>query len=232
MLVFQKLGNYGRLGNQMFQIASTAGIAIKNKTDYAFPAWNYSQYFKGEFPILPDLNFQTYTETSPYYEDIVLDNSINWNLEGYFQSWKYFDHCKELILDLFDFERKPVDAVAIHVRRGDYLNLQHTHPILEMEYYRSAMEHFLGEHFTVFSDDIQWCIDNLPKQNVEYSTNSTINPIEDFKHMSSHRGFIIANSSFSFWAAYLSQSKDVIAPKKYVAGEDRDDRIPPEWIKF
>lgn len=232
MIVFEKLGNYGRLGNQMFQIASTIGIAKKNNTDYAFPEWSVSKHFDGEFPIMPTTSFQTYKEPNPYYSDVILDSRYNWSLEGYFQSWKYFEHCKDLVLSTFHFDREPVDAIALHVRRGDYLNLQHVHPVLQMNYYKSAMEYFQGENFTVFSDDIEWCKDNLSQRNVTYSTTYNLSPIEDFKHMASHKGFITANSSFSWWAAYLSGSEEVIAPKHYVIGETKDDRLLSDWIKI
>jgi hypothetical protein len=232
MITFGKLGNFGRLGNQLFQIASTVGIAVKNGTDYAFPSWNYKEDFAGPFPLVPNEQFQTYQEISPYYTDIFLDASKHWSLEGYFQSWKYFDHCKELIHNLFYFEKTPIDGIAIHVRRGDYLNLRHIHPILEMDYYKTAMDYFHGEKFTVFSDDIEWCKENLNQRGVSYSTSNSLNPMEDFRYMSSHKGFIIANSSYSWWAAYLSGSRDIIAPSKYVIGENRDDRIPGEWKKI
>jgi hypothetical protein len=232
MITYLNLGNYGRLGNQLFQIASTIGIAVRNNTSYGFPMWRYTSQFDGNFPIAPALNFKTYKEDSPYYREINLDTNYDWNLDGYFQSWKYFDHCKDLILDTFRFNHSKIDRIAIHVRRGDYVQLQHVHPILKLDYYWSAMEYFKGEKFTVFSDDIQWCISNLPKKNVTYSTAFNLDPIEDFKQMSSHKGFIIANSSFSWWAAYLSESRNVVAPSRYVIGEDRDDRIPPEWTKI
>lgn len=232
MITYLNLGNYGRLGNQLFQIASTIGIAVKNNTDYGFPVWQYSKYFDGNFPIAYVRDFKTYKEKSPYYEEIRLDTQVNWNLEGYFQSWKYFDHCKDLILDTFSFSKSKINKIAIHVRRGDYLDLQHVHPVLKIDYYIAAMDHFKGEKFTIFSDDIQWCMKNLPRKNVSYSASFNQDPIEDFKQMASHKGVIMANSSYSWWAAYLSDTNNIIAPSRYVVGEDKDDRIPPEWVKL
>lgn len=233
MITYLNLGNYGRLGNQLFQIASTVGIAICNKTDYAFPEWKYISEFDGVLPLVPNIPFRTYREESPYYKDLVLDSKYDWNLEGYFQSWKYFEHCKDVILDIFRFPRTVINKVAIHVRRGDYVTSQHVHPLMKMDYYLKAMEYFKGERFTVFSDDVEWCMQHFPHKNVSFSyANNADNPINDFKVMSSHANFIIANSSFSWWAAYLSESKNVVAPSKYVIGETRDDRIPPEWTKI
>lgn len=232
MITYLQLGNYGRLGNQLFEIASTIGIAVRNNIDYGFPVWQYAKYFDGNLPPLKDTTFRTYREESPYYKDTILDTQYDWNLEGYFQSWKYFDHCKDLVLDTFRFGKSPTDKIAIHVRRGDYINLQHVHPVLKLDYYYQAMDYFKGEKFTIFSDDINWCLKNFPRKNVSYSTTYNLDPIEDFKEMASHKGLIIANSSYSWWAAYLSESKHVIAPTRYVFGEEKDDRIPPEWIKL
>lgn len=232
MITYINLGNYGRLGNQMFEIASTIGIAIRNNTSYGFPLWEYSKYFEGRLPRYYLESYRTYIERSPYYEDVILDTKFDWNLQGYFQSWKYFDHCRDLILDIFKFYPSPVNRIAIHVRRGDYVHLQNKHPLLKMEYYQKAMNYFNGEKFTVFSDDVEWCTKHFPRKNITFSTTSGENPIHDFFKMASHKGFIMANSSFSWWAAYLSGNNNVIAPSKYVIGEDRDDRIPPEWMKI
>ena len=231
MVTFEDLGKYGRLGNQLFQIASTIGIAIRNGMEFGFPEWEYDKHFSSRLPkINKNLFKRTYEEQSPYYQDIRLSNDTDWNLKGYFQSWKYFHHCQSSIHYYLEFKRPAYNGVAVHVRRGDYLGLQHIHPVLPLHYYTEAMQQFSGEHFTIFSDDIQWCKEYLKGWNISYYP--VEDDIHDFKAMSGFEKFIIANSSYSWWAAYLRRTDKVIAPKNYVVGETKDDRIPDWWRKI
>jgi hypothetical protein len=234
MITFSQLGIYGRLGNQLWQIASTIGIATKNVHDYVFPEWKYQRYFDNKLPT-GGLDYQaTYYEGSsnPYYRDIKLLPSVDYDLDGYFQSYKYFEHCKGTVLYyLNSFPRLKSDGVAVHVRRGDYVRLQKTHPLQTVGYYSDAMDAFSGEHFTIFSDDIAWCKENLKGYNVRYFVSSS-DDVVDFQCMAGFDKFIIANSSYSWWAAYLSGSNKVVAPKNWVVGETTDDRVPSEWIKI
>lgn len=246
MITFSQLGNYGRFGNQLFQIASTIGIATKNNQNYIFPEWKYNKYFNNKLPIGKLENTKHCTEISPYYSDIVLSNKYNWDLKGYFQSWKYFDHCKDLVKQYFTPNFKmndnSVDLVSVHVRRGDYIGLSNIHNNLTKEYYLEAMRMFPNQEFIIFSDDIDFCINSgwFDSSKCTYKISEKSRGIEDeipeellhLFYMSKCKAHIIANSSYSWWAAYLSGSREVISPKNYVIGEDRDDRIPPEWTKI
>jgi hypothetical protein len=236
MITYSKLGNFGRLGNMLFQIAATIGIATKNNINYTFPPWSYSKHFKNPIP-QSKINFvtHTYAEPNSHYSDTILTTKYNWDLKGYFQSWKYFDHCKDLIEHYFtpNFDIKGLFGdVAIHVRRGDYLGIQHIHPILDMSYYIEAMQHFPDSTFVIFSDDINWCEKNFPQNDCVFMPPKT--DVYDLFHMSKYPNQIIANSSFSWWAAWLNKNpkKIIIAPKNYVTGETRDDRIPLDWVKI
>lgn len=240
MITFLDLGRYGRLGNQLWQIASTIGIAIKNETDYSFPAWGYEQYFINSLPLISFREWKDYEEVNSSYQDIVLSDKFNWNLKGYFQSWKYFDHCKDLIRKQFEFVGTPNrGAVGVHVRRGDYVNLNHIHPVLDLKYYIQASRYFSPDRFDlyIFSDDISWCKENFTKRNFpryNFVFSDGQSDIDDFFSLCNCEHHIIANSSFSWWAAYLNEApnKIIIAPKNYVIGEERNDRIPPEWTKI
>ena len=230
MITFSQLGKYGRLGNQLFQIASTMGIASLNSMLYTFPEWEYGEHFHhlttvGIPPVL-----KTYKEPDSYYHEVDLEKGVHWDLVGYFQSWKYFNDIKGTILDQFYFDKVQREGVALHIRRGDYLTLSHIHPVLPLEYYENALTYFPNTQVFVYSDDIEWCKQNFKYKDTEFV--STGSDIEDFKLMAGHDKFIMANSSFSYWAAYLSCSNAVIAPKNYVTGEDRDDRLLPEWTKI
>lgn len=228
-VTYANLGKHGRLGNQLFQIASTIGIALKNEQDFVFPLWQYENEFDNKLPTDYLINYKEYPEPDYRYHDIRLGKG-DWNLTGYFQSWKYFQEYRKVIEHFLSFKKPCYNGVAVHVRRGDYVNLQHIHPLTPLDYYKQAMDYFSGESFTIFSDDIDWCIENLNGMNVSFYP--VQDDIHDFKAMCGHQYFVISNSSYSWWAAYLSGSEKVIAPKKWVVGEEVDDRVPPEWIRI
>lgn len=146
----------------------------------------------------------------------------------YVQDPEYFEHCKDEVKKMFGGGINKVDMVGIHVRRGDYVNNRFYVDLMETPYYVDAMAMFPGADFIVFSDDIEWCKKQSIFKDCEFSNG---NEIEDLNLMASCKGIIIANSSYSWWAAYLSEAK-VIAPKKwYTDGEERT-KCPKEWIKI
>ena len=247
MITFSELGNMGRLGNQLFQIASTIGIAKKNNTEYYFPDWIYSKLFRADLPILDTkVNTLRYTETKFCYQDVVLDVNYNWDLYGYFQSEKYFGHCSGMIKDYFRFKEEiktsvlntysdvlSRENVSVHIRRGDYLLKPEYHINLPIEWYNKALSYFpKGITKVVFSDDIPWCRENLTWENVVYPNGSES---EDLVLMSVCRNNIIANSSFSWWGAWLNENgcKKVIGPANWfgpAAKADTKDIVPHLWL--
>ena len=128
-------------------------------------------------------------------------------------------------------------TVALHVRRADYVGLTHAFVPLSIDYYRAAMRLFPQEsHFVVFSDDPAWCREAFKEERVEVISG---NPgYADLYLMSACGHQIIANSSFSWWAAYLNPNpqKRVVAPKHWfgpaLAANDTRDLIPPEWVRI
>lgn len=234
MITYSLLGKYGRLGNQMWQIASTIGIGYNLAINFGFPKWKYAKRFGLELNTVEDFTgFSVYQEPEPYYNSVYLDKHYNWDLVGYFQSWKYFMNCEWMIKQMFNFpDREVIDYVSIHVRRGDYLNFQHIHTNLDRtDYYDKAISLFpKTTQFLVFSDDVTWCEDNFYRR-LGGSNFLVIKNLDDFDSMSlmsSCKHHIIANSSFSWWGAYLGINKDarVIYPSRWVATETRNDRIP------
>src|SRR5579864_527461 len=148
MLTFLNLGKLGRMGNQMFSIMGTIAIATRSQQSYAFPIWrNYDardrfgtnesidlfNHFVNELPELPPgVDF----EEIPYewgFQDLYLPVG-NWNLNSHFQCPIYFDTCPDLIRHYFRMkdEPGPIDAIAVHVRRGDYDDKYHP---LQDKYY-------------------------------------------------------------------------------------------------
>ncbi len=182
-------------------------------------------------------------------------------LDGYWQSEKYFKDIEEIIREEFSFRDKPsklnreviekikkTNSVSVHVRRGDYAKnpktLQ-THGLLDIEYYQNAINLIKSQikktEFFVFSDDIEWVKKNLKiGKSVNYiSHNGLDKGYEDLRLMSSCKNHIIANSSFSWWGAWLSENphKIVIAPEQWFSPEEMKrrgnfDTILEDWIKI
>ena len=176
-------------------------------------------------------------------------------LAGYWQSEKYFlDVASEIRKD-FTFKAPltsknaalaeqiaKVNSVSLHVRRGDYVSHPKTnanHGVCSLDYYRAAIrlisERVERPHFFVFSDDIAWVKDNLrmdfPCQYVEH--NQGADSFNDMRLMSLCQHQIIANSSFSWWGAWLNKypEKIVIAPKKWFANSNNvKDLFPQTWV--
>ncbi len=179
-------------------------------------------------------------------------------LDGYWQSEKYFEDIQELLRAEFTVKEQPQGAnasmmerikqssaaVSLHVRRGDYASdpgSNQYHGTCSPEYYQSAVSKLIAlgiqPHFFVFSDDIPWAQANL---HLDYpasfvNQNGMSADHEDLRLMSTCRHHIIANSSFSWWGAWLGSHPDmvVIAPRKWFneATHDTRDLIPASWLQ-
>ncbi len=183
-------------------------------------------------------------------KDILL--SGNWQSEKYFsRNIPYFKNSLTLKPELYKnvlgkaYELKNTKSVSVHIRRADYLRLKiilEWHGVLEKTYYQNCfnkMNSIIGSDYEVyyFSDDPNWVIENLLDiKNGEIISNTiSKTAYEDFYLMSQCRHNIIANSSFSWWAAWLNDNpeKTVIAPKKWFdkGPKDTQDIIPNSWLK-
>lgn len=205
----------------------------------------------------PFRNPKVFIEKDKNFEPAVLDLPDDRYLYGYFQSDRYFRDIRETVLEELKVREKMDRAnksvadeieesvsVCLHVRRGDYFSNKEANRILGVdlsEYYRQAVREMNarldGCHYFVFSDEPEWA-----RKNLEIGKEFTvvdINPPERAEHdlrlMSLCKHFIIANSSFSWWGAWLSTNPDktVIAPKQwFLDGRNVDDRCPKEWIRL
>jgi hypothetical protein len=182
---------------------------------------------------------------------------IDCYLSGYWQSERYFFDVASQIRTDFTFKSPleglnvdlseqihRVNAVSLHVRRGDYANnpkTTATHGLCSIDYYLSAIRHVAERvktpFFFIFSDDIHWVKNNLkinyPCQYVGH--NYGAESYNDMRLMSLCKHHIIANSSFSWWGAWLNSSaeKIVVSPKRWFAIEkDTFDLIPQNWVKM
>lgn len=216
----------GRLGNQMFQIAAAIGFATKHKMNYWIPKQSINErvwpaFFK-HFPKEPEEyhKYFIYKEPEHSYNEIPFHQDIM--LEGYFQSEKYFAHCRPYILNAFQIPYKRLDGfVSIHVRRGDYVTqFPDKHPAVTIEYLKDAISLMMEkgyDNFVVCSDDIAWCRKEFKAINAVFSYSTNHDPIEDLAMMSCCEHNICSNSSFSWWAYYLNQNTDKIGimPQKW-----------------
>jgi hypothetical protein len=251
VISFVNRGRWGRPGNQMFQYAATLSVA----KHIGVPAIAPLQYttLKDSFK-LGDVVSGMPSELDGRYDqgdEFTFDEKIfdlppdkNIDLFGYFQSEKFFKHIEDVVRENFEFkddiqklsESKHKDfnvekTVSIHVRRGDYLKLSHVHPSPDVSYYDNAMTHFENHTPVVFSDDIEWCKENFKHMNAIFVDGNDIHT--DMCMMSLCDGHIIANSSFSWWAAWLGKGKTV-APKKWFGEQgprDWSDIYCEGWIK-
>lgn len=239
MVTFLELGHHGRMGNAFFQLAATIGYSKKYNVPFCFPKWEHQSLthipddcFVDKASICVSTHFQEpkYTYTSIPFQD-------SCSLSGYFQSWKYFEHCQEHIQKML-YPTTDVDLkeyCCIHVRRGDYLKYPDHHPTQTMQYYLKAIEQIPVKKFMVFSDDVEWCKQKF-KSDI-FTINETSSVASDFRKMCTCSYFIIANSSFSWWSAWLSKSKCkvVVAPSNWFGpklntSNPITDLIPPGWI--
>lgn len=215
MISFSKLGEYGRLGNQLFQIAFTTHFANKHQIPYQLPVWEYAEYFDYEF---------NYTEKISKPFDLILQEpSLRYNeehfekyltqmrsghidLEGFFQSYKYFT--KDHVLNIFKPNNKfiPVKidkekSVAISVRRGDFVNHRNYNNI-EAVTFIELLKNFNGFKVYVFSDDFAYCKAEFVGNQFEFMEDLT--GIEQLITMRTFDYFIVSNSTFSYWGPMLS----------------------------
>lgn len=247
MSIYPKL--IGRLGNQMFQISAAIGYSKKNNIPYWIPKQSIAEHiwpaFFKHFPSepMPGTKYVYYKEPNHSYNEIPVHQNIC--IEGFWQSEKYFSGYRQDIINAFQIPYKKLDRfVSIHVRRGDYLQMQDKHPVVTYEYISEAVKYFIDLgffSFVVCSDDIKWCkvqLKPLELYGAVFSYSAGHGPIEDLAMMSCCEHNIIANSSFSWWSAWLNQNPDkiVIAPKVWFGpgNKNLDDRdiIPESWIKL
>lgn len=151
----------------------------------------------------------------------------------YFQDPKYFEkyanEIKAIFGDMTWTGDEMTDFVSIHVRRGDYVGNGFYIDLTQTDYYQKAMAEFPNRQFLIFSDDIEWCKQQDIFKDYQFSEGRT--EIEDLNLMMHCNGHIIANSTFSWWGAYLGKGKTV-APKAWYTDELERTVCPKTWIRI
>jgi hypothetical protein len=190
------------------------------------------------------------------YDDNVFKYKKNIFLEGYWQNENYFKDIRSEIIK--DFTRisaleneskiylekiKNINSASIHVRRGDYINdsqVNKQHGICDLEYYKNATE-YLNKKFddltyVIFSDDMDWCKENFNFLVNKIFVDGTKSAIDDLELMKNCKHNIIANSTFSWWGAWLNQNEEkiIIAPKQWFEKKEWENKniACENWIKI
>jgi hypothetical protein len=234
MLIYSQLGKNGRLGNQMFQYAALYGTSFLRGYEYAIPEDGHDLF--NLFDISADKiskdheHKYAYKESGFSYENKISFIPDDTDIHGYYQSPYYWLFCEDNIRKEFTFKneisthanllisserRHEQPLCSIHVRRTDYIEKSDYHHLQSLSYYknsiREVLKHIPNTRFLCFSDDIEWCKKNIGEDMV-YVNN---HPYIDFACMSQCDIHIMANSSFSWWAAFLSGSKAVVSPAQW-----------------
>lgn len=237
-LSFSKLGNHGRLGNQLFQIAATKGLAERFGGTASFPAWQYEQYFEDA---LPRGAIAPHVLKEPKFEYTEHTISKDTDLLGYFQSPKYFPanykpKLKADFLARMNGKLPAGEKICVQIRRGDYVNHEAYYQLPVTWFIKALMtiEGWQEKQIIFISDDLGYC-----KVHFECLPNAHFIPGSDIEQMAmgslcDHH--IISNSSYGWWTAYLSEQKNVIYPSKYFRGsysyKTTSDLWPENWTSF
>lgn len=247
----------GGVGNMLFAIATTYNLSKEHNLNqvlhldhrgylHTTPKDYLNTIFRN-IPVVNEINNYTLvTENSFTYSPIKIPVNKHIKLSGYFQSEKYFINVRSELLNLFSptgeilseiyqkygtLFKKP--TVSLHIRRGNYVKLFKKHPPVSIEYCNEALLQFPNHNVLIFSDDIEYCKQNFKGPNFYFIENNK--DIIDLYMMSLCNHNIIANSTFSWWGAWLSknESKTVIAPSKWFGvnnlHHNLKDLFPETW---
>lgn len=258
-------GPRGRTGNLIFQTAACIGYAKRHNVPWGVPrntreVPRFHEFFPG-LPIAEN-NFRGYQE---HPDDAFCQlhgtnrGKCHFNyhpipfhpqgvtLQGFWQSWKYFEGAEEEVRKAFTLKHYEgyEDYTSIHIRLGDYVQYSNSFPPVTAEYIRLAMQRVPTEtKYIVFSDSMDDCRsmlwDSFPDVPFQFAESNPENPIENLAMMASCQHNIIANSSYSYWAAWLNKNPDkiVVSPSHkrgnwfgLQSGVQADciDLIPPTW---
>jgi hypothetical protein len=243
-----------RLGNQLFFVASTMGIAKRNNTTYSFSSdlghsgLDYKMLFEHSIPKTNYVPEKKYHQEGYGYYDVDITDDVE--LIGYFQSEKFFKHCENEVRHQFKFKKEIVDSVlnqypeitksaSLHIRRGDYVNQPNHHPLMPLEYYNEFLNNHKDEYdkIFVFTDDIDWAKETYQGEKYIFPYFNENNDLYSFVLLSQSKTTVIANSTYSWWAAWLNDNKDkkIYCPphnkwfgSMYNSLETKDI-LPKEW---
>lgn len=251
MITSQILGCYGRLGNQLFQYATLYALGKELNYQVAVPYHNQNNNDKLHFAIPDGFNITAVSSKDKFFNSVYTEPSFDydcniWNIpdgcdvRGYFQTEKYFKKYKKELLsselifksNITQIVKNLLDGndgelISIHVRLGDYTHLKDSHPPCSKEYYEEALSLLPKDaNIILFSDDYSNALNLMNSFGINVMLTGTADKFIDLCIMSKCNYHIIANSSFSWWGSWLSNSKKTIAPKQWFG---RDPAKPKIW---
>jgi glycosyl transferase family 11 len=235
-----------KVRGRYFRLPGRAGTFIADAIHRVFPR---TVEIDGQrFRVIEDRKLFTYDTRFD-----TLSGSIY--LKGGWQCFRYFENAADIIRAELRPAAEPsaanrewldrirqTNSVGVHVRRGDYLSAEYLERIgvCLPAYYTNAVKSIRARvdnpTFFIFSDDLAWCRDNLAIEGmILVDANSADDPVNELRLMAACRHHIIANSSFSWWAAWLASHSEqvVIAPYPWMSGEPPlVDFLPDHWTKM
>jgi hypothetical protein len=222
------------------------------KISYYIPNYILSRIGRKILPVRASEMVLPFSKTYSYIPEVY--NQEDCYFEGFWQNIRYFESIKDKLMDVYAHPKpneynesligkiSSQDSVGIHVRRGDYLSEPDYKGICDLEYYKRAIERLkeAGKKycFYIFSNDIAWCKENLEPLMEGYlvfyvTENKGKNSCWDMFLMTYCKNLIIANSSFSWWGAFLNKNvKRVIAPCPWVNRDCEIELYGPTWEKL
>jgi hypothetical protein len=253
----------GGLGNQMFQVAAALIYSVKTNKGIVLPLETPHIHRKSQpyettiFRFLPtrlevvvddscmmwlcgNHNFIRYPSEPGFEPWEILDSEKNIILHGYFQSYPplkpYETYIRNFFLNALDNPIPNPELVGIHIRRGDFLKFQDVHFLQTEDYYKNALEFFPNKKFRIFTEDLDW----VHQQEI-FKTLSNVEIVQEKdeilalkKMIECGGGFICANSTFSWWGAFLgaySLQNPIVAPKEWIKG-GCGTLIPDDWLRI
>lgn len=241
--------------NRIFDVNYQVATAKEIK-DSAYPYFNYKFWKYGKY-ILPRRKTMYIEKDFLHYDDHVFDDNGKVYFDGYWQNILYFKKYQNVINKIFTFKPFNEDrnirlskrisscsCLSIHIRRSDYLKHKLYKGLCNLDYYKKAISYVKEKHTIdmacIFSDDIPWCkefiLPLLDKEEiifVDWNTGET--SYRDMQLMSICKYNIIANSSFSWWGAWLNDNTDklVVAPKKWINRKSNFEmNMDKDWIRI
>jgi hypothetical protein len=257
----------GGIGNMMFQTAFALAYSMVKNCKYEILDYDInllfnkhaknrmnSDYYKQNIFSRIDFSIKNATKTIfhpeiPFeYSEIPFESGCKNIYLGYFQSEKYFYEFSDQVKSYFYANAQTVsdikkigfdfnNSIALHVRRGDFLQLSASHPPIDLEYINQSINYFgKKKNFLIVSDDVNWCKNNINLPNAMFLENHP--DYFDFYAMSFCEHNIISNSTFSWWAAWLNKNaeKKVICPKIWFGKDynhlNEKDLILKNWVRL
>lgn len=233
----------GGLGNQLFQYALGRSLSLHYDSEITFyKPTIYGHAVKREFQlnlfkiegvdfVLPDHVFLHESQVTDPNQLYQLNHNVNLVLRGYWQNEEYFKKYEDKIRKDLSLSVDPIEGrLLVQVRRTDYLNNSY-HEYCDLNWYKRAISEMEFNEVVFVSDDITWCQENFdyldaPKTFIGGSEK------EQFKGMYSCDRFVISNSSFGWWGAWWTDSKQVICPAVWTPGNRSVDPSRKHWKRL